>query len=160
MTRRGGWPGYLKFVGTTLVVSGGLAAVAFLVAPPSARDAVALSAMTGVAISTFASWIGGLPLVFAATIGRAGEGEAGSTLSLVIASTMLRLVAVAAVTGALLWRSDLEPGALLLAVAAIYLALLPLDVKWALDASSPDGAKSAKRRNETDAMENDRGMTQ
>lgn len=141
LTRRRGWLGYLKFVGTTLVVAGGLAAVALLVAPPSARDAVALSAMIGVAVSTLASWIGGLPLAFSDKIKR--QGDAGSVLTLVLASTILRLVAVAAVTGALVWRTNLSRGALLLAVAGIYLALLPLDVKWALDASGSDGAERA-----------------
>lgn len=121
------------------MVAGGLAAVALLVAPPSGGDAIVVSGMIGVAVSTLASWIGGLPLAFSAKINP--QGDPGSILTLVLASTILRLVAVAAVTGALLWRTNLSRGSLLLAVAGIYLALLPLDVKWALDASSADGVK-------------------
>ncbi len=121
------------------MVAGGLIALALLLAPPAARDAIALSAIIGAAVSTLASWLGGLPLAFAAAIKH--RGDPGSALALVVASTVLRLMAVAAVTGALLWRTNLSRGALLLAVAGIYLALLPLDVRWALDASGAEGAK-------------------
>ncbi|HKI85226.1 MAG TPA: hypothetical protein VKA53_00640 [Thermoanaerobaculia bacterium] len=134
MKRRGGWSGYAKFLARTLLLTAGLLAIAVLFAPKGARDQVTLPAIVGGVISLLASWVGGLPLALAATLKRNGTGEAGNALTLVLASTVLRLVAVAAVTGAILWRTDLSPGALLLAVAGIYLALLPLDVKWALDA--------------------------